>query len=244
MQTEQSFHKALRHPWPIFATALALAVVGFWPSFFAVLPDTPLPHHVHAWSATAWMTLPLLQYALIRSGRRSVHRLVGWASVLLAAVVVASGIYVVRMMAYDNITSFRLVSVKFVWLDLTGIALFSVFVAFAVFAARKRDIRLHVTTLAASALIPLEAALERLFLTVLPSLVRDFDAALYASLVFLEVACAVVIFSEWRSGRVRWPMPTLLGYYLFMHATMTPLATSESFQSFSDWFATTGRPGN
>jgi hypothetical protein len=82
-----------------------------------------------------------------------------------------------------------------------------------------------------------------LFVNLLPSLVRDFDAALYASLVFLEVTLAVIIVLEWRSGRVRWPMPVLLGYYLVMHATMTPLATSESFQSFSDWFATAGRPG-
>jgi uncharacterized membrane protein len=244
MPAAQLFHQALRHPWPIFATALALAVAGFWPSFFAILPDTPLPHHVHGWSATAWMTLPLLQYALMRSGRRSLHRLVGWVSVVLAAVVAASGLYVVRMMAYDNITSFRLVSVKFVWLDLTGIVLFCVYVAFAIVAARERDIRLHVTALAASALIPLEAALERFFLNVLPRLVPDFDAALYASLIFLEVTCVAIICLEWRSGRVRWPMPALLAYYLLMHVTMTPLATSEYFQSFSDWFAIAGRSGN
>ncbi|MCC7001833.1 MAG: hypothetical protein IT357_06735 [Gemmatimonadaceae bacterium] len=52
--------------WPIFAAALVLAVLGFWPSFFAVLSKTPLPHHIHGWSATAWMCLPLLQYALVR----------------------------------------------------------------------------------------------------------------------------------------------------------------------------------
>jgi hypothetical protein len=237
-------HQALRHPWPVFAAALTLAVVGFWPSFFARLPDTPLPHHVHGWSATAWMILPLLQYALIRSGRRSLHRFVGRASLGLAAIVAASGVYVVRMMAYSNITSFRLASVKFVWLDLTGIVLFCVYVAFAISAARQRDIRLHVTTLAASAFIPLEAALERVFVNQLPFLAPDFDAALYASLLVLEITCAAVIWLEWRSGRVRWPMPALLGYYLVMHVTLTPLATSTGFQSFSDWFAMVGRAGS
>jgi hypothetical protein len=43
---------------------------------------------------------------------------------------------------------------------------------------------------------------------------------------------------------VRWPIPTLLGYYILMHLTLTPLATSSSFQSFSDWFGMAGRPGN
>ena len=241
--TTARFHQAIRHPWPVFATALTLTVAGFWPSFFARLAQAPLPHHVHAWSATAWMILPLLQYALIRSGRRSLHRLVGYSSVALAAIVASSGVYVVRMMAYKNMASFRLASVKFVFLDLTGIVFFCVYVAFAISAARRRDIRLHVTALIASAFIPLEAALERLFQTLLPSLVTDFDAALYASLTFLEVACAAIILVEWRSGRVRWPIPALLAYYLLMHVTLTPLATSRGFQSFSDWFGMAGRAG-
>ena len=203
-----------------------------------------MPHQVHGWSATAWMILPLLQYALIRSGRHSLHRLVGLASVVLAAIVGASGIYVVRMMAYKNITSFRLASVKFVWLDLTGIVLFCVYVAFAISAARRRDIRLHVTALVASAFIPLEAALERVFVNLLPSLAPDFDAALYASLLFLEITCGAIVLLEWRSGRVRWPIPALLGYYLLMHLTLTPLSTSQGFQSFSNWFGTAGHPRN
>lgn len=243
MTTAQLFHQGLRHPWPIFAAALALTLVGFWPGFFAKLPDAPLPHHVHGWSATAWMILPLLQYALIRGRLRSQHRLVGYASIALAGVVAVSGVYVVRMMAFANITKFRLASVKFVFLDLTGIALFCVYVAFAIWAVRRRDIRLHVTALVASALIPLEAALERVFVNLMPALVPDFDAALYASLIFLEVTCAAIVWLEWRSGRVRWPIPALLGYYLLMHMTMTPLATSEGFQNFSDWFGMAGRAG-
>ena len=98
--------------------------------------------------------------------------------------------------------------------------------------------------MAASAFIPLEAALERVFVNLLPSLAPDFDAALYASLIFLEVACAAVVWLEWRSGRVRWPMPVLLGYYLLMHVTLTPLAASQGFQNFSNWFGMAGRAVN
>jgi uncharacterized membrane protein len=243
MQSGQLLQRAIRHPWPIFLAAFLLAVAGFWPSFFAVLPETSAPHLVHGFSATAWMALPLLQYALIRTRRRNIHRLVGWVSLALAAIVVASGVFVVQMMAYNNIANFRLLDVKFVWLDLTGMALFCVYVAVVVLAARKRDIRLHVTALAASALIPLEAALERLFVNALPWLVPNFSAGLYASLFFLEAVCLAIIFWEWRSGRIRWPMPVLFGYYLLMHVTMTPVASSEIFQNFTDWFAMIGRSG-
>lgn len=236
------FPKAVRHPWPLFAAALALAVLGFWPSFFAKLSQTPLPHHVHGWSATAWMLLPLAQYALIRGRRRELHRVVGWASLTLATVVAASGFYVVRMMAFRSVADFNLVSVKFVWLDLTGVLLFCVYVAVAMVAARRRDIRLHVTALAASAFIPLEAALERLYVNHLPSVIPAFDAALYAALITLEVIIAAIVAMEWRSGRIRWPMPTLLAYYLVMHVSATPVAKTASFQAFSNWFAVVGRP--
>jgi uncharacterized membrane protein len=244
METSLRAGQAIRHPWPIFATALLLAVIGFWPSFFANLPKTPLPHHVHGWSATAWMSFPLIQYALMRRQRRALHRRLGYASVALATVVAGSGVYVVSMMAHRNLTSFRLAAVKFVWLDLTSIALFCIYVGIAITAARRRDIRLHVTALAASAFIPLEAALERLFVNHVPWLTPDFDAALYAALMCLELACAVIILWERRSGRVRWPMPALLGYYLVMHLTLTPIAQSAAFQRFSNWFGMLGRVGS
>lgn len=243
MATSLRVNQAIKHPWPLFVAALLLAVVGFWPSFFAKLAETPAPHHVHGWSATAWMSLPLIQYALMRGRQRAMHRRVGYAAVVLAALVATSGVYVVWMMAYRNIATFRIASAKFVWLDLTGIVFFCVYVVVAIMAARRRDVRLHVTALAASAFIPLEAALERLFVHHLPGLTPDFDAALYAALICLEVACAVIIAYEWRSGRVRWPMPALLGYYLIMHVTMTPLARSAAFQQFSNWFGMIGRAG-
>lgn len=68
-----------------------------------------------------------------------------------------------------------------------------------------------------------------MFVNLLPSLVPDFDAALYASLITLEVTCTAIIWLEWRSAELRWPVPALLAYYLLMHLTLTPLATSQGF---------------
>ena len=71
-----------------------------------------------------------------------------------------------------------------------------------------------------------------------------YAAALYAALLFLEVACAAIVLLEWRSGRVRWPMPVLLGYYLIMHVTAAPIASSKGFQDFSNWVGMAGRRRN
>lgn len=224
-------------PWVFFSLALGLTVAGFWPSFFATLPTTKRPHLIHGFSATAWMLLPLLQAWFIQTNRRRAHRLVGWASLPLALVVVVSGLHVIQLMAAKSAQAFNLVSVKFVWLDLTGLALFCVCVALSIAAARRRDIGQHVRWIACSALIPLEAALERLFVLLFPRWIPNFDTALTAALIALESILLLLIATEWRRDRIRRPFPILLGYYVIMQLTLTPVAKSSSFQAFSIWFA-------
>ena len=59
-------------------------------------------------------------------------------------------------------------------------------------AARRRDIPLHLRLMACTAIIPLEAALERTYIYGTPNLVPNFDVALYASVVTLIVLTAVL----------------------------------------------------
>lgn len=229
----------MRQPWPWFAAALLLTGVGFWPSFLTRLGTVPPHILVHGVSATLWMALPVVQALLIRQRRRALHRQVGQASLALAAVVALSGLRVVQTMVTREGAGITLTTHKFVFLDVTGILLFVVFVGFAIGAARRRDLGLHLRLLAASAIIPLEAANERT--AILLGLAADFDAALYVSLVSVELICLGVILADWRQGRVRWPLPLLLAYYLAIHALATPVAQSTGFQAFSIWFAGIGR---
>lgn len=224
-------------PWPVFAAALVLAVAGFWPSFFGALPDVPSAHVVHGLSATAWMLLPVAQALLIRMRRRRAHRTLGYLALPLAAVVVVSGLYVVQLMVLRNAEQFEIRRIKFVLLDLSGLALFSVFLGLAIRSARRRDIGLHTRLLVCTALIPLEAALERLLATLFPVLVPDLHVGLYAALYSMEGLCLALIVADWRSGRSRWPFPALLGYYVLMHLIATPVAASPAFQRFCEWYA-------
>lgn len=223
-----------------FFLALAVAVAGFWPSFFAVLGTTTPALMIHGFSATIWMFLPIAQFYLVRTGRRQQHRVIGYCSLLLAAIVVISGLHVLQLHALKNLENFDVVRFKFVWLDLTGLALFTGALGLAILSARGRDFGLHVRLLACTALIPLEAAIERLFINLLPDLVPDFDTALFVTLFVMETICLTIILAEWIRDRIRWPVPTLLCYYVFMHLTVDPVATNPAFQSFSMWFATIG----
>ena len=229
-----------RQPWLWFAAALALAGFGFWPSFLSQLATVPPHILIHGLSATAWMALPVVQAVLIRRRLRQWHRRLGYASLALAALVAITGLRVVQTMVLSEAETISVTTYKFVLLDLTGIALFVLFVGLAVGAARRRDIALHLRLMAASAIIPLEAANERTAILLLPDLVPNFSVALYAALVSVELICMGIIAAEWRLGQVRWPLPTLLGYYLIMHAIATPVAMHPGFQAFSQVFAQIG----
>lgn len=233
--------RVLTEPWPWFALAGLLVAAGFYPTFFAVLPTVDAAHLLHGSSATIWILLPLLQYWLVRSRQRRLHHIVGYASLALAATVVISGLRVVQLMVgTKSLTAMNFVRPKFLLLDLTGLALFCVFLGLAIMAARRRDIGLHVRLLACTALIPLEAALERLLMNLLPTLVPDFGAALYAAILSMEAICVATIVVEWRNGRVRWPLPALLAYYVLFHVFATPIAKQPSVQQFCSWYAQLG----
>lgn len=224
-------------PWPYFALACILVAAGFYPTFYAVLTTLDTARLLHGSAATAWMLLPLLQYWLVRSRRYEAHRLVGYASLALAALVVVTGLRVVQTMVLRNIDDFQIRRIKFVWLDLSGLILFCCFLGLAIYFARKRRIAMHVRLLACTVLIPLEAALERLLMNLFPALVPDLHTGLYAALFSMEAICVALIVAEWRAGRVYWPLPTLLAYYLIMHVTATPIAALPAFQQFCMWFA-------
>jgi uncharacterized membrane protein len=74
------------------ALLLAATVPAFWPSYFAAPPfEADFLHvHLHGVAMFAWMALLLAQSALIRAGRRELHRALGKVSYLLVPVIVAS----------------------------------------------------------------------------------------------------------------------------------------------------------
>jgi hypothetical protein len=223
--------------WVWFAIALGFVVYGFWPSFLSVLPDQTTLVLIHAISAMLWLALPILQAWLISSHRQQLHRYIGWASLVLAIVVVCSAVEMGQIMVLKNIDDFQLRKIKFVLLDLTGLALFSTFFGLAIWHASKRNIGLHLRLMACTAIIPMEAANERITMRLFPKMVPDYDTALYASLLSIEGILAALIIVEWKRDQIRWPFTFMLSYYLLIHAIATPVALNPRFQDFCLWFA-------
>jgi hypothetical protein len=230
----------MQHWWVWFTLLFAVTFFSFWPSFFSALTNSATPYIIHGFTATGWMVLAIAQAAVIRSRWRTHHRIVGYASLVLAAVTVVSGVQMIKIMVGRDPAEVADRHVAFLYVDATGLILFVALLWRAILAARQRDIGLHLRLIACTAIIPLEAALERFWLIVLPTRISGFKGAYFWSLTTLEVLVVVVIVNEWWFKRLRWPFPLMLAYYFLMHTTSFPLAESAWFRAFALWFGGLG----
>ena len=228
--------KIHKQPYFYFTIALLIAVVGFWPSFFSKIGSTDVAHLIHGFSATAWMAIPILQAWLISCRRYRQHKQVGRAALLLVPVVFVSGMYMIQLMIRGAQENQELLILKLAFLDIAVMILFVVFVALAIWSIRNNDMESHARYLAASVLFALEPALERVFASYVPG-VANFEQALYLSLISMEVIVAILLFVEWRLGRVRPPFVITLLFFTAIHILATPVAKSVAFKEFANWFA-------
>lgn len=230
-------HSVFAQPHFYFAIAFLVAVGGFWPSFFSKLRTTNAAHMIHGVTATCWMTIPILQSWLVAHQKFALHGRLGWATLLvLAPLLVVSGLHMVQLMVfrYEQTQALRLL--KFTFLDLCAITLFVVFLTLAILRIRKNDADGHARYMAGTVLFALEPALERVFVFYIPG-VSGFASALYYALISMEVILAVILFLEWRRKRIRLPFVLALGFFVAMHICLTPIANSPAFARFASWFA-------
>lgn len=226
--------------WVWLSAIFVLTFISFWPSFFSAIVNVEANIIIHGISAISWMLITVLQARLSRSKWRKLHYKLGYASLVLAAILVLSGFKVVKTMLLKDLSvdgSHPLLAVKFTYVDITALFLFCFFLYRAIKASRKRNIALHQRLIICTAIIPLEAALERTFVYGTPGLVPNFNMALYASAITLIVIMAVLVSINLKQKRNRWPYITLLAYYLLMLATTDLIANTTWFQAFSTFYA-------
>ncbi len=227
----------LSKPHFYFSIAFLVALWGFWPTFFSKISSTDSAHLIHGVSATLWMTIPILQSWLVTHKKFELHRRLGWTALLvLAPTLVVSGLHMVQLMIlrYQQTQAIRLL--KFAFLDISAMTLFVAFLILALVSIRRNDVDGHSRYMAGTVLFALEPALERVFVFHVPG-VSGFASALYFALITMEGIVAVLLFFEWRRGRVRLPFALALGFFIAMHILMTPVATSTAFSNFANWFA-------
>ena len=165
------------------------------------------------------------------------HRRLGWVTlVILAPMLVVSGLHMVQLMVFGFERTQAIMLLKFAFLDICAMTLFVAFLVLAVIHIRRNDADAHARYMAGTVLFALEPALERVFVFYVPR-VSGFASALYFALFTMEAIFTALLFFEWRRRRVRLPFVMALFFFIAMHILLTPVANSVAFANFAKWFA-------
>lgn len=138
--------------------AIAIAAVGFWPSYFGPLlagrVEKPSFIHFHAAVFVGWLALFLTQAALAATGRTASHTKLGRFAmgygvlVIVAGLIAAFGMFAIRVRAGDMLDAQR--SLLGPLLDM---AVFAPVFAAAVYYRRKPELHKRFMVLATTALL-------------------------------------------------------------------------------------------
>lgn len=167
---------------------MALAGLAFWPGYLSRPADAEVHTHVHAVLGIGWLLLLAVQPMLARGRRRSWHRRIGMAGVLVGASFAVSGLLV----AHRSVTRMEADQFQrdgpFVYLPLAMAAIFALALGLAV--AWRRVPALHARFMSATALPLLDPVLARLLYQFGPALPADVLHQLPAFVLALGVLLA------------------------------------------------------
>jgi hypothetical protein len=175
-----------------FARTFYLRVFFDVPTLGGRLELTPLMY-LHGFVFTAWVVLFVVQTGLVRARRVDVHRRLGAAGMVLAAIMVPTGISAAIAAGAAGAAAPGVDPLAFMAVPLTDMVLFTLFVAAAFLNRRQREAHKRLMLLAYVSIIT--AAVARI-----PGLVGA------GPLVFFSLSFVFVLFGSaydlWTRGRV------------------------------------------
>jgi hypothetical protein len=181
--------------WLYFLLAMAVIIAGFVPSFFTKLPTTDAWHHLHGMTATAWLTLLVVQPLLYSRGNLKLHRKLGKISFLLVPMLAVGGTKMIQLMIqgrdhYPPLEAFRLS-----FLDSVSLIFFITFFVLAI--THVRTTALHARYMAATVILLLPPGLGRLLFNTVPA-VNTFTIDLHICFAVMEIAVLLLLLDDKR----------------------------------------------
>jgi hypothetical protein len=227
------------------AMALALAataIAGFAPTYYLVgLNDSPTPAltpklHLHAGLSTTWLLMLVVQTQLIASGRRDLHRMLGFAGAAIAAATAITGVMVAieserRVHTAANAGTLMDPYV-FLMFPTMSIVLFAVFVSLAIFKRNRPDTHKRLMLLGTISLIG--PALARLVTMAVQGLGLIGLPGVVGAVLLMNVFIAAIAIRDFKTRGGLHPA-TLWGGGLFVlsEPLRFAVAFSEPWQAFA-----------
>jgi hypothetical protein len=153
--------------WFHFGLALSMSVTAYWGfayTYFLPVLDGAYPAvspaiHVHGWSFFLWFLLLPIQALLIVTGRRRTHVTLGGVSVVLAAVMVFTGVLVASVRIQQGLSATSPDELTTFWkyfgqLIMYNMILFIGFYASAITRRKQADVHKRMMVLASASVLP------------------------------------------------------------------------------------------
>jgi hypothetical protein len=213
-----------------FFGLIGLAILGFWPSYFAKFfngtADFPFYFHFHTTMMCLWMLLLVIQPLLIRKKKLTLHKWIGKLSYVLFPVMFISILLLVHSRNHlDENNLYMELFIPFKDLLILGIA-------YLIAIKYRKNIDIHARAMIATGIVFIEPALVRFIdyaIVPLPVAYALAILILYSLLLFL-------IIKERKQKKGRWVFPLILGLYIIVHSIIVFDIHIGFWESISKWF--------
>jgi hypothetical protein len=215
-----------------FFTFIAVSTVfAFWPGYLSQMPGKDVLVHVHGALLTLWIAMLISQAALIRTGRRELHRQIGKLSYLLAPLVFIS-IATIRhnaMARADDPFAPNQLALLFPNAVIQPLT-FALTYGMAIFS--RKDAATHARFMLCT-LIP---AAGPIFNRVMASYVTDTIAWAPVTAIAVLVSLVGLSIWDWRSSRRLNVFPLILVWMVFWTVVSILISGSEFQIRFANWY--------
>jgi hypothetical protein len=227
-----------------FALILLFALLAFWPSYFTRLADQPDSRfHVHGVVMTAWLALLVVQGVLIRANFRTLHKVLGLSSYLLAAALVITTVTFVHYRigpVPPDVTRLPAGVLYFLALTLNSIVAFAWLYALAIY--HRHEALIHARYMVCTVFPLFTPVTDRLIGAYLPGIVElvpRIDGAPVlpvAGFLLADLMLVGLLIWDWAANRRLDVFPAALGIVAVYHVSVLTFHELPFWQDFGLWF--------
>lgn len=216
---------------PIAIIGLIGTAIGFFPTFFSRLGQVDTAHLVHGWTMTGWLLVVLVQATLIRQRQYKWHRLLGWSSVAMFALMFGSSWQMVVLMLSGKTHLPFDMAKFFAWTDLIDMPLLLFLYGGAIYW--RKDRHLHSRLVATTVLTSIVPALARMFNLLIWRTLEGLYLSMHPTYILILGVLAAAIWVDHKNGVLRWPLPLVFGWFVFDYVSLWPVATSHWYDGLA-----------
>lgn len=217
-----------------FIALFALALGGFWPSYFAKFFDGTADFtfylHFHATLAMLWVFMLIAQPILIHKKKFALHRKIGKLSYVLVPLIFIS----IILLAHSTLRGPKENVGLELWVPFKDLLIFAV--GYGIAIKFRKTMAIHARGMIVAGIVLIEPALVRLILYVFFPDEGFATSGYITTIVLLYTLLIGLIVAERKQKIGKWVFPLTLGLYIFVHSVLIFQIRVPVWQTLAEWF--------